>query len=296
MEYNYSIIIPHKNCFSLLRRLINTIPQRNDIQIIVVDDNSIYNQSDIDFLNNSINVHFIRTYEGKGAGYARNVGLSLAKGKWLIFADADDTFMQENLNKAMDQYLYSNYDIVFFDANCIDEETGIFLPNLDQQYKRFIYAKSNKIDKCRFNIRVPWAKFIRRDFVEEYKIIFDETLVANDIMFATKIGFYSHSVEIVDVPIYNWMVQKNSITTNKTTSALMLHFLAAVKRNKFLEENYMYKFRRSLFPSLFSLHYKAGLSWKDALKKVLEYTPVRFLMRDILHTFVFYSNKLISRL
>lgn len=296
MEYHYSIIIPHKNCFSLLKRLINSIPQRKDIQIIVVDDNSNCSLSDLDFLNNCSDINFVRTYEGKGAGYARNVGLSLAKGRWLIFADADDTFVTDNLNKAMDEFLYSNNDIIFFDANCRDEETGIFLPNLDQQYKKFIYAKSNKIDKCRFCIRVPWAKFIRRDFVIEYKIMFDETSVANDIMFATKIGFYAHSVNIIDIPIYNWMVQKKSITTNKTSSALMVHFMASVKRNKFLEENHIYRFRKSLFSNLFSLHNKIGLSWKETFKIVLEYTPFRFLIRDILHSLVFYITKLISRL
>ena len=37
---NYSIIIPHKNSPELLNRCLASIPQRNDIEIIVVDDNS----------------------------------------------------------------------------------------------------------------------------------------------------------------------------------------------------------------------------------------------------------------
>ena len=36
----YSFIIPHHNTPELLQRLINSIPQRKDIEIIVVDDNS----------------------------------------------------------------------------------------------------------------------------------------------------------------------------------------------------------------------------------------------------------------
>lgn len=39
-EIVYSIIIPHKNIPDLLRRCLDSIPQRPDIQIIVVDDNS----------------------------------------------------------------------------------------------------------------------------------------------------------------------------------------------------------------------------------------------------------------
>ena len=46
---NYSIIIPHKNIPQLLKRCLDSIPQRDDVQIIVVDDNS---SSDIvDFAN-----------------------------------------------------------------------------------------------------------------------------------------------------------------------------------------------------------------------------------------------------
>ena len=40
MNYNISIIIPHKNIPKLLERCLNSIPEREDIQIIIVDDNS----------------------------------------------------------------------------------------------------------------------------------------------------------------------------------------------------------------------------------------------------------------
>ena len=36
----YSFIIPHKNCPVLLNRCLDSIPIRDDVQIIVVDDNS----------------------------------------------------------------------------------------------------------------------------------------------------------------------------------------------------------------------------------------------------------------
>ncbi|MDR2475404.1 MAG: glycosyltransferase family 2 protein, partial [Bacteroidales bacterium] len=40
MTFNYSIIIPHKDIPDLLRRCLDSIPYRNDLQIIIVDDNS----------------------------------------------------------------------------------------------------------------------------------------------------------------------------------------------------------------------------------------------------------------
>ena len=39
-EYQLTIIIPHHNIPDLLRKLLASIPKRNSIQIIVVDDHS----------------------------------------------------------------------------------------------------------------------------------------------------------------------------------------------------------------------------------------------------------------
>jgi glycosyltransferase involved in cell wall biosynthesis len=40
MNYNISIIVPHKNKLKLLERCLNSIPERDDIEVIIVDDNS----------------------------------------------------------------------------------------------------------------------------------------------------------------------------------------------------------------------------------------------------------------
>jgi glycosyltransferase involved in cell wall biosynthesis len=39
-EINYTIIIPHKNIPDLLKRCLDSIPEQDDRQVIVVDDNS----------------------------------------------------------------------------------------------------------------------------------------------------------------------------------------------------------------------------------------------------------------
>lgn len=89
---NYSIIIPHHNIPDLLGRCLRSIPEREDVQVIVVDDNSPGNENylrDIPELSRK-NVEFYITKDGLGAGHARNVGLSHAIGKWLVFSDSDD--------------------------------------------------------------------------------------------------------------------------------------------------------------------------------------------------------------
>ena len=71
---NYSIIIPHRNVPNLLSRLLNSIPTRNDLEVIIVDDKS--DPAIVDFdkfpgLNRTC-TKCILLNERKGAGYARS--------------------------------------------------------------------------------------------------------------------------------------------------------------------------------------------------------------------------------
>ena len=90
---NFSIIIPHHNTPELLKACVDSIPIRDDLQIIIVDDNS--DKSVVDFNNfpgvACKNLEVVLSQKGRGAGWARNEGLKYAQGKWILFADSDDT-------------------------------------------------------------------------------------------------------------------------------------------------------------------------------------------------------------
>ena len=66
---NYSIIIPHKNTPDLLRKCLDSIPHRDDVQIIVVDDNSDEDKVDFEHFPglNEERTEVYFTKEGKGA-------------------------------------------------------------------------------------------------------------------------------------------------------------------------------------------------------------------------------------
>ena len=93
-KYYFTIIIPHRNIPHLLKRCISSIPYRDDLQIIIVDDNSSPDIVDFnDFPGEGrLNTSIIYDKTGLFAGHARNMALDYARGKWVIFADADDFF------------------------------------------------------------------------------------------------------------------------------------------------------------------------------------------------------------
>ena len=112
MNYTYTFIIPHHNSPELLNRCLDSIPQRGDIQIIVVDDNSAEDKRPY-IERDDVEVIYIDAEHTKGAGRARNYGLKAAKGKWLLFADCDD-FYNAGFLEVLDQYKDKNIDMLFF--------------------------------------------------------------------------------------------------------------------------------------------------------------------------------------
>ena len=178
-EYTYTIIIPHKNIPLLLQRCLDSVPLRNDVQIIVVDDGSSSNV--VDFTNfpgtDRENVEIIFTKDGKGAGYARNCGLLQAKGKWLLIADADD-FFNYCVDSVLNEYKDKEFDIAYFKGNSLD--TNSYLPSnrvahLNNYIDLYCSGKDKYADKLRYLFGEPWCKIIKRELIVVNNIKYDET-------------------------------------------------------------------------------------------------------------------------
>ena len=91
----YSIIIPHYNIPHLLERALSSIPSRQDTEIIVVDDSSSEeNKLKLRTVckESSKLVRLLEQPKNMGGGAARNAGMDIAIGDFLLFLDADDFF------------------------------------------------------------------------------------------------------------------------------------------------------------------------------------------------------------
>ena len=123
-DYKYSIIIPHKNIPSLLQRCLDSIPKRDDLQVIIVDDNSDPSIVDFDHFPGlgqvNTEVYFDKT--DRGAGKARNVGLDHVQGEWVLFADADDCF-EDGITYVLEQLKNTAEDLIYFNISTRDIET-----------------------------------------------------------------------------------------------------------------------------------------------------------------------------
>ena len=213
----FSIIIPHKDIPDLLMRCLRSIPVSEDIQVIVVDDNSADADTYLERYPELSRpyLEFVRTTKGGGAGYARNVGLEHAKGKWILFADADDFFV-DDMSEIIYSLVDSEADVIYF------KNKAVLSDNISIRANRSSYLNV-RIDQyladgdewpVRFKTYVPWCKLIKRNLIVKNDIRFDELMYSNDVYFSLLTGYYSKIIEVVTRVLYVVTARSNSLAAN----------------------------------------------------------------------------------
>ena len=259
---NYSFIIPHHNTPDLLLRLIDSIPQREDIEIIVVDDNSDADKKP-SIVRDDVKFFYIDKEHTKGAGRARNVGLEHANGKWLIFADSDD-FFSVAISDLLDKYKDSDSDLVYFKVEGRDSETlnlvsrGMIYNQYLDKYERL--HNDYAADILKYSHVVPWCKIIRRSLVEINNIRFEEVRYSNDVMFITKVANSARKIEVSDIVAYYVTVRLGSLISQKSVESRRCRSAVAIRQKKFLWDNHRWRMMTSCIFGLMYILKKYGLS------------------------------------
>jgi glycosyltransferase involved in cell wall biosynthesis len=293
---NFSIIIPHKNTPVLLQRCLDSIPRREDIQIIVVDDNS--DADKVDFTkfpcldDPCVELVLGKNENGrKGAGYARNLGLERAKGKWLLFADADD-FFTDNAFDALFEEVDSEHEIVYFKAigyssNALEKVYRNKLVNtfVDQ----FIKGTKDSKDRIRYQSLVPWGKMINRQLVLREDVQFEEVIAGNDVRFSLLTGHLAKSIIAIAKVIYCVTRNRGSITNTLSYESLLARYLEILKYNNFLSSVNKRRYRQSIMPFMYrSLKYFGFISFLKFIRLAIIHKNNLFIgMRNSLYSLFF---------
>ena len=286
MDTRYSIIIPHYNIPDLLMRCLKSIPVSEDIQVIVVDDNSPdadsylakYPELSRPYLE------FIRTTKGGGPGYARNVGLDHAKGKWILFADSDDFFV-DNMHAIISMHAESDADVIFF------QKQAVYSDNLNRKSSRSgyldkimdTYLKTGDELPLRTRYYVPWGKMIKKSLIEKHRIRFEEIKYCEDVLFSIYVGCYAKKIEAIDMVLYVVTSREGSLTSEygKKTDDLIIKADVYFRSDVFLFRNGLCKERGVRYLLLRMINQDRGL-FKHYFFKLNEIYPSKLsALRDI---------------
>lgn len=209
-----SVIIPHYNIPDLLVRALRSIPKRDDVQVIVVDDGSpnadkyIVQYPEL----SASNVEFYPQEHCGLAGRMRNIGMSYAKGKWITFLDADD-FFSEEANFIFDEVQQYAEDMVFYNSRAVMSD------DLSKESNRNVYSGVFEMEAqererlLRYTYHSPIGKFIKLEFIQRNALQFDETPYANDAYFSIKSGILAKNIRVCQDVLYVITERGGSLTT-----------------------------------------------------------------------------------
>lgn len=242
---DFSVIIPQRNAIDTLPRLFASIPDMPGIEIIVVDNTPVpITKADV-----GIDREYTLLWSSpdRCAGGARNVGIENAHGKWLIFSDADDYFCDGAFNTFY-EHIESKSDVIYFCAEGIFPDTGERSDQADlytRLVKNYLSSPSSEY-RLRMNFHVPWAKMVRKDFVDENNIRYDEVVANNDDYFALLAGYYAKHIEAIDKIVYSYAVTRGSIMRRRSYDVIKTRYEVILRCNKFKREHNLSEYQSSI--------------------------------------------------
>lgn len=207
MNKKYSIIIPVYNAEHSLARCINSLVDqgRTDIEILLINDGSSDNSHNIcqAFSAQYPQIKYLRKENG-GVSTARNAGLDIAEGEYILFVDSDD-YVSEHYFQTIDSALSSsNSDLLQFSYCKVNGESEIQVlrpPHASSSFEDYTSTICYAI--CRKTINTPWAKAYRRNLIAENHLRFRPDLsIGEDRLFNIQYALFAKSYCVSNDVIY----------------------------------------------------------------------------------------------
>lgn len=222
-EILLSIICPAYNAEETVGKLIESIVNQEykNYELIVLNDGSSDKTYDVieQYSKKYKNVIAVNK-ENTGVGDTRNVGLGLAKGKYITFADADDCYSNDFFKKIVPELEKGNFEMLVFNAKVMnyDEYMNDLIP--DKYFVGSFEEKDGVIKylKGEFCNRIgnaPWNKIYINDIIKKNDLKYEkdkkrgQDLLFN-ILYVSKIKKYKY----INEKLYYYALNMNTLTTS----------------------------------------------------------------------------------
>lgn len=227
-----SVIVPIYNVEKYLAECIESLCAQTlkDIEIILVDDGSPDNSGAIcdKYAAKDARIKVIHKENG-GVSAARNDGLAIATGDYVIFVDSDDYIPNDAYEKMYAKAQETNVDIVLADLYQVKGETEIYAKFFKEPFvtsdRKFLdklieanfyntYCPNPPENGPAFGYGGPTTKLVRRAMLNENNIKFDVTVkgIFDDIIYSAYVFAVARSVAYITEPVYYYRLLETSIT------------------------------------------------------------------------------------
>lgn len=198
-----SVIIPIYNTDKYLNKCIDSVINQtyNNLEIILVDDGSTDKSPEIcDYYGNNDNRIKVIHKKNGGLSDARNTGVSVSTGEYLVFLDSDDYWLDNSfIENAMP---LNEEDIVFFghsNSNGLKIEEDKFVYELNDSYSSGNDFVCDVLKKDHVFYWYAWRYIIKASIWKDNKISFpvgenyeDSATMFKPLLLANKINVFKH--------------------------------------------------------------------------------------------------------
>lgn len=228
----YSFIVPVYRVEKWLVQCIDSILSQEimDLELILVDDGSPDSSGAIcdEFAAKDSRVSVIHKENG-GVSKARNIGIEVSSGKYIIFVDSDD-WIECCLLKYVDAFV-DDFEIVYYGHKnyCMDGDIVSYHPysisccNKEEMENGIVHLKYNSSKFEYFGY--TWNKVFRSEIIKKNNIKFIEGLtLREDELFTMEYCQQISSLHVVSESLYNYRFMNNGLSVTEKSSAEILLF------------------------------------------------------------------------
>lgn len=232
-----SIIIPAYNIEDYIYKAIESATKQilDEIEIIVVNDGSTDNTSNLvkEEIKKDSRIKLVDLENG-GVSRARNIGISIAQGEYIMFLDGDDWL---DYNAASDLYYKAvddNLDMIIFNYYKVFNNDNIEKENLC--IPNSIISGEEALKETLLNNIAPsvWNKFFKRELFNNEVRFKEDIAMGEDLLLSVKLCNSAEKVGIVNKSYYFYLIRENS-ATNKIDNRVISIKIAINEIKKYLE-------------------------------------------------------------
>ena len=188
-----SIIVPVYNVEKYVRSCIESIYRQelneNRFEVIIVNDGSTDRSMEMiaDIIQTHSNITVINQ-KNQGLSVARNNGIAIAKGEYILMPDSDDMLIDYSVKPLLEKVLAEKADIIMADfVQMNDEEINNIPQHPIKQQEAFKTTEiSGKELLNEYYCRWYWRSIYRRGFLHENNISFVPGIFAQDVPFTNE--------------------------------------------------------------------------------------------------------------
>lgn len=240
MHRKVSVIIPVYKVEKYLKRCVESVVNQTykNTEIILVNDGSPDNCGVIcdEYAKIDSRIKVIHKANG-GLSSARNAGLDIASGEYIMFVDSDDWIEEDSLEK-LDKYMDMSYDIINFKFRFAKGKTKNIELNdkLKDSYECDLLSYIDKLFLGELDFFI-WNKLYKKNLFD--KVRFPEGRNYENLATIYKLYFKAKNIIVTDYTLYYyWLGNSNSITSNSTIKN-MTDYLLSAKEIYEVNKNYL---------------------------------------------------------